>query len=125
MNVLDSSAWLEYLNDGSAADAFEAVIQDPWTLLVPSICITEVRRQALRFLDPGRAARSVSAMLRGSVVDLDARLAALAADIGLEHHLALADSIIYATAQSRGATLWTMDDVFECLPGVEYVKRAE
>ena len=125
MNVLDSSAWIEYLNDGSAADAFEAVIQDPWTLLVPSVCITEVRRQALRFLDRSRADRSVGAMVRGIVVDLDAQLAALAADLGLEHRLALAGSIIYATAQSREATLWTMDADFKGLPGVEYVKRAE
>ncbi len=124
MNVLDSSAWIEYLNDGPAADAFETVIQHPWTLLVPSVCITEVRRQALRFLGRGRADRSVGAMVRGIVVDLDARLAALAAEVGLEHSLALADSIIYATALSRGATLWTMDADFEGLPGVEYVKRA-
>lgn len=125
MNVLDSSAWIEYLNDGPAADAFEAVIQDPWTLLVPSVCITEVRRQALSFLDRGRADQSVGAMVRGIVVDLDAQLAALAAEVGIKHRLPLADSIIYATALSREATLWTMDADFEGLPGVEYVKRTE
>ena len=124
MNVLDSSAWIELLNEGPNAPVFRPILQDVQRLLVPSVCITEVRRQALRFLDRGRADRSVGAMVRGTVVELDARLAALAAEVGLEHRLALADSIIYTTAQSRGATLWTMDADFEGLPGVEYVKRA-
>ena len=123
MNVLDSSAWIEYFNDGPAADAFEPIILEPSVLIVPSICITEVRRYTIRFKDLGLADQFVGAMLQGIVVDLDAQLAAFAAEVGIEHRLPLADSIIYATAQARDATLWTMDADFQGLPGVEYLAR--
>jgi predicted nucleic acid-binding protein len=34
-----------------------------------------------------------------------------------------ADSIIYATARSRGALVWTQDDDFEDLPEVRYFAK--
>ena len=123
MNLLDSSAWIEYFNDGPAADAFEPIILERSVLIVPSICITEVRRYAVRFKDLGLADQFVGARLQSIVVALDAPLAALAADVGIEHRLPLADSIIYATAQANDATLWTMDADFQGLAGVEYIER--
>lgn len=55
-------------------------------------------------------------MQRGQVVDMDAALVLAAAGNGLP----MADSLIYATAQSRGATLWTQDVHFKGLRGVRY-----
>jgi toxin FitB len=34
-----------------------------------------------------------------------------------------ADSIVYATAQARGAKLYTQDADFEKLPGVRYARK--
>ncbi len=59
-------------------------------------------------------------MQQGEVIDLDPSLALLAAKLPAEHSLPLADSIIYATAQSMGATVWTQDADFEGLPGVTF-----
>jgi hypothetical protein len=42
MNVVDSSAWLEYFADGPNAADFAPVIADPENLLVPSITLFEV-----------------------------------------------------------------------------------
>ena len=39
------------------------------------------------------------------------------------HSLPLADSIIYATAQSVGATVWTKVADFEGLPDVEFIAK--
>ena len=77
-------------------------------------------------------------MQQGKVVDLDvalslqaARLSSLKAAAGatsggtLSHvlKLPLADSIILATARTYQATLWTQDEDFEGLEGVNYVKK--
>jgi predicted nucleic acid-binding protein len=58
-------------------------------------------------------------MQAGTVVDLDQSLAVEAA----RYALPLADSIIYATAMSRGATLWTQDEHFRELPNVRYYPK--
>jgi uncharacterized protein with PIN domain len=47
-NVVDSSAWLEYLADAPSADHFAAAIEATDDLIVPSICILEVFRAVLR-----------------------------------------------------------------------------
>lgn len=59
-------------------------------------------------------------MRRGKVVDLDADMDIAAADLSAELKLALADSVIVATARAFNAVDWTQDVDFEGLEGVEY-----
>ncbi|HYJ78463.1 MAG TPA: hypothetical protein VEW03_02580 [Longimicrobiaceae bacterium] len=42
MNVVDSSAWLEYLANGSNAPLFAAAIEEIDRLIVPTISVFEV-----------------------------------------------------------------------------------
>ena len=42
MNVVDSSAWLEYFADGPNARRFSTPLRQTRDLLVPSICLTDV-----------------------------------------------------------------------------------
>ncbi len=120
MNVVDSSAWLEYFADGPNAEDFAPIIRDPGNLLVPSITIYEVFKRIRVQRDSEVALRAVSQMRRGRVVDLDADLAVAAADLSAELELPLADSVILATARESEATLWTQDADFEGLDDVEY-----
>lgn len=41
----------------------------------------------------------------------------------LESKLPMADSIVLATARAYGAVLWTQDDDFRGIPGVQYRRR--
>lgn len=118
-NVVDSSAWLEYLTGSPKASQFAPAIEDIVNLVVPVITIYEVFKKVLRERGEGDALQVASVMQSGEVVDLDLSLAMDAAHLKLP----LADSIIYATARSRGATLWTQDDHFKDLPGVRYFKK--
>jgi predicted nucleic acid-binding protein len=59
-------------------------------------------------------------MQQGMIVDLDGALALSAAKVGVTSKLPLADSIIFATARRFDATVWTQDEDFDGLPGVEY-----
>ena len=69
-----------------------------------------------RELNSKVAAYAESLMCRGKVIDIDIALSRVAID----SKLPLADSLIYATAQVHGATLWTQDAHFEGLAGVKF-----
>ena len=123
MNVVDSSAWLAWFADEAGAKSFEDPIEDTASLLVPSICVTEVFKVVARQRSEGDALQAIAVMHQGEVIPLDSDLAISAALLGLKHKLPLADSIVYATAKSRGATLWTQDEDFEGLPQVRFFRK--
>jgi toxin FitB len=123
MNVVDSSAWLEYFANGPNASFFAGPIEKTDELLVPSLTIYEVFKRVLQQRAEDDALRAVAVMQQGSVVDLDARLALSAARIGLETRMPMADSVVLATARLHDASLWTQDADFEGLPGVRYRAR--
>jgi len=127
VNLVDSCGWLEFLSDGPNASDYEKVLTDaagPKKLLLPSICLQEVFKLTLREQGPARA-DSVAAFMQSQaqVIPHNASLALEAAHFGHQHKLALADSIVYATARVHGAVLWTQDSAFEGLPGVHFVKK--
>lgn len=123
LNVVDSSAWLEYFGDGPGARQFAAPIEAVSTLVVPTICLLEVFKVVLRERDENDALQAAALMQQGRLVDLDPTLALSAAQLGVAHKLPLADSIVYATAQAFGAMLWTQDTDFEALPDVRYFRK--
>ena len=123
MNVIDSSAWLEYFADGPNAGEFADAIADIDDLVVPSITLFEVFKRVRLQRDPAAALSAVAQMLRGRVVDLDAKMAVAAAALSAETGLAMADSVVLATARAADATLWTQDADFEGIEGVEYRRR--
>lgn len=123
MNVVDSSAWLEYFANGPNASFFAPAIERTSDLVVPSLTVYEVFKRVLQQRDEGAALQAVAVMQQGAVVDLDAPLAMTAARISLEHRLPLADSVILATARAQSAVLWTQDADFEGMPKVEYRKH--
>jgi predicted nucleic acid-binding protein len=121
VNVVDSSAWLEYFADGPNASFFAPAIEEAGRLVVPSICVAEVFRRLMQQVGEESALRATAAMQRqGAVVALDATLAREAGRVGVELHLPLADSIVYATARACDGTVWTQDSDFERLPRVRY-----
>lgn len=123
MNVVDSSAWLEYFADGPNAGHFAAVIEAPDALLVPSITLLEVFKRISQQRDEATALQYVAVMQQSVVVELDAALALRAAMLGRQHKLPLADSVVYATAQAGEALVWTQDADFEGLPGVKFWRK--
>lgn len=122
-NVVDSSAWLQYFADAVGAKHFAGAIEAVERLVVPSICLLEVFKVVLRQRGEGDALQAVALMQQGRVVTLDAALALASAQAGIEHKLPPADSIVYATAQAVRGVVWTQDEAFKGLPGVEYFER--
>ena len=124
MNIVDSSGWVEYLINGANADYFAKALQDTEKLLIPTICLYEVFKRVFLEFGEDRALDTIGIMSAGQVVDLDRRIAIEAAQISLESKLAMADSIILATARAHVATLWTQDGHFAGLEGVNHIQKA-
>lgn len=120
MNLVDSSGWLEYFADGPNASFFAPAIESVDDLIVATINIYEVFKRVRQQRGRTIAYRAVAQMRLGQIVDLNRKLAISAARLGLEHKLALADSVILATARAHRATLWTQDDDFAGLKRVRY-----
>ena len=59
----------------------------------------------------------------GRIIELDRKIAIDAARISLDLKLAMADSIILATAHEYDAVLWTQDAHFKGMDGVKYIEK--
>ena len=117
--VLDSSCWLEVFDGGTRAKLFEAAVSEPEKLIVPVITVYEVYKYLCRVKGAELATRAALYMQRGQVIDIDPDIALAAVGNGLP----MADSLIYATAQTQSAVVWTQDAHFDGLAGVRYFAK--
>lgn len=123
MNVVDSSAWLEYFAGTKRAVYFSKIIENTKLLIVPTVVLYEVFKKILIERDESTALGFVAHMRLGKVVDLDLEIALWAGKISTEMKLPLADSIILATARKYDAAIWTLDIDFKNLEKVKYFSK--
>ena len=123
MNVVDSSGWLEYFTGGINANFFAPVIEDTGHVVVPSISIFEVFKRILIEKNRDDALEAAAMMYECRIIDLDREIALVAAELSYELKLPMADSIILATARTYDAILWTQDEHFKEISGVQYIKK--
>jgi predicted nucleic acid-binding protein len=119
----DSTAWIEYFKGGPKKAELAKPMKDIGEILVPTVCLVEVGRFLNRYTDEATASEYLDSMAQGQVVDLDRPIAILASRLGIKHGLPLADSIIYATAKTHHADLWTFDCDFKGLGGVRHFNK--
>ncbi|MDR0311344.1 MAG: type II toxin-antitoxin system VapC family toxin [Acidobacteriota bacterium] len=124
MNVIDSCGWLEYFADGPNAAFFAPAIEATEELLVPALTLFEVFKCVLQQRNEADALRAIALMRQGRLAELTDTLALGAARLSVNLKLPLADSIILHTARVYGATLWTQDDHFANIAGVNYTAKA-
>ncbi len=122
--VVDSCGWLEYLANGTNAGFFEAPLLDTPRLLVPSLCIFEVCKYLIRFEGTDAAQTVLAFMRKARVVSLNEEQLLQAAQAAHDHKLSMADAIIWQTAQSHGAQLYTQDAGLQHMSGVSFVVKS-
>lgn len=120
---LDSSAWIEIAHNGANAAAFLKSLADPSRVVVSTISLFEVWKYSALHGDETRAQQIAEFMQQGIVVAPDPDIAIQAARLSIRHKIAMADSLIYATALAHKAVLWTQDDDFKNLPMVRYFPK--
>jgi len=123
LDLIDSSGWLEYFAEGGNADQFARAIESSEGLIVPTVLLYEVFKHILHRSGQDEALSKYALMTEAVVVALDAQMAVEAARLSLATRLPIADSIILATANAYGATIWTQDRHFQGLERVRYIVR--
>jgi predicted nucleic acid-binding protein len=122
MNIIDSSLWLEYFS-GTLKGSIVDMIEDSVNQYVPSICIYEVFKRMLIDKNESAALSSTSFMQNATVISITPEIAILAAKLGKQYKLPMADSIIYATAKIYNAEIYTQDSHFEGLENIYYFAK--
>ena len=122
MILVDSSGWIEYLAARSKAERFAPYIEGSEPLVSSAIQIYEVYKVVRRDLNEERAIEAVSALRMTTIEPLVESLALEAADAALEHGLAMADAIIFATASRHDAQIVTGGIDFDGLPRVTLIR---
>jgi len=123
MLILDSSCWLEYFLDGKGADRYAGQIETRAEIIIPAIVLHEVFKVVMRASSEDSALAAAGALQQFPVIPVDENVAMYSARLGQEYGLAMADSMILATAQIHHATLWTQDADFKKLPNVKYFEK--
>lgn len=123
MNIVDTSAWLEYFSGNENAKHFATAIENTDQLVVPVICLYEVFKKVLQERDENSALQAIGLMNQGQVISLDTPLALAAAKISADLKIPMADSIVLATARSVNGTVWTQDTDFKGLPDVKFFPK--
>jgi len=120
--LVDSSGWIEYLAARPKADEFARYIEGDEPLVTSVIQVYEIYKVVRRDISEERAIESVAALSVTTIEPLHESLALEAADLSLEHGLAMADAIILATAAKHRAGIVTADADFDGLPGVTLIR---
>jgi predicted nucleic acid-binding protein len=124
MRLVDTSAWIEWTSQTPVGRRLGREIPSKERWLVPTVVQYELVRWARRFSTEDVADKFLAFSSRCVVAPLETPLAVLAAELSSKHALAMADAVIYATAQEWGADLLTCDAHFETLPSVVYFRKA-
>lgn len=123
MNIVDTSGWLEYFAESKNSIHYEKAIAQIDRLIVPTIVLYEVFKKIANEYDEDKALMAIAHMKLAKVVDINETIAIYAAKISIEKKMPMADSIIYATAEMYGATVYTQDEHFSKLANVKHFSK--
>jgi predicted nucleic acid-binding protein len=123
VTVIDSSGWIEFFTDGPQAEHYAPYVMGEG-IITPTIVLYEVYKIIRREATEEQALMAAAHLQAKTVVALDETLALEAAEASLEHGLAMADAIVFATARRYDAELATGDADLGELPGVTFLPKA-
>ncbi len=119
--MLDSWAWIEYTRISPQSERVRLYIEGDEPAITSAINIAEVYRFFLA-KKPRETEHYLSFILaRANVIPVDTEIAKTAAKICHEKKMGLADAIVLATAQLKGAKIITGDPDFKNEKNVELI----
>ncbi|MBV6421563.1 MAG: hypothetical protein DAHOPDDO_02838 [Ignavibacteriaceae bacterium] len=123
MNLVDSSAWMEYFADGKNAKHFAPMIQDLKNLVESIINVSEVYKKISQHRDENSAIQAIAVMQQAEVLEITSQIAIEGSKISIQNKIPMADSLIIASARSVGAKIWTQDYNFKGIDNVLFFKK--
>jgi predicted nucleic acid-binding protein len=123
MILVDSSGWIEFFTGRGNAAKYGSYLEKTSNVVTPTVVLYEVYKLVKRERTEEEALLAAAQMQKTRLVPLSDSLALAAADVSLEFRLAMADSIVYATARAEDAELVTSDGDLRGLPGVTFLPK--
>jgi predicted nucleic acid-binding protein len=123
MTLVDTSAWVEWLVGSTTGGRLVQHLPKQSNWLVPTMVQFELAKWLVREVGEERADQVIAFTQVCRVVPLDTEIALAAAEVSRAHKLAMADAIIFATAQKEGAQLLTCDKHFSGLSAVLLIEK--
>jgi predicted nucleic acid-binding protein len=120
---LDTSWLVEITHDGPNAKKCSKALATEKPLVLSTITLHEIAKYTTRVAGRSTTGELLAFLHLHSITPLLAEIATLAATLGTQHKLTMADALIYATARHQNATLWTQDDDLEGLQHVRYFPK--
>jgi toxin FitB len=121
--VVDTSAWIEWLQDGAVRNELIAYMPKRENCVVPTIVQLELSKWLMRHRSEEDSDVMIAYTQKCQIWPLDTATALRAAELHREYKLATADAIVYASALLSGAKLLTCDAHFEGLPDVQWIEK--
>ncbi len=120
--MIDSWTWIEYWRVGEHSEAAARYIEGEEQAVLSAINLAEVYHWVLQFYDQKTAEQKrMTIEKRCFIIPVDRAVAIEAAKIKRSLGLALADSLILATAKLSGAWVVTGDDDFRTLKDAIFI----
>lgn len=120
--LIDSSGWIEFFSGGPRAERYASYLKNPSQLVTPTIVVYEVYKKIKQERGEEASLLAAGRLTATQLIPLTEPIALLAADLSLQHGLAMADAIVYATARGQQARLITSDADLKDLPAVVYIR---
>ena len=126
--VIDSYAWIAYLMGTEAGEKAKPIIEGTEEKITPTICLAEIYAKTLKvenqelaetqrlFIKEKSALAPLDELIAVESAKIQAKMKKEVADWGL------ADSIVYATGQTKKAEVVTGDEHFKKLRNVLFIK---
>ena len=126
--VIDSYAWIAYFMGTEAGEKAKPIIEGTEEKITPTICLAEVYAKTLKvesqelaekqrlFIKEKSALAPLDELTAVESAKIQAKMKVEIADWGL------ADSIVYATGQTKKAEVVTGDEHFKKLKNVLFIK---
>jgi len=122
--LIDSWAWIEYWKGGELAKEAARYIEGDEESIVSAINIAEIHSWVSRYYGQGKADEKIRTVERRChVIAVEKEIAIAAAKIRILDKLALADSLIVATARSAGGKVVSGDSDMKRLDDVIFLQR--
>lgn len=119
--IVDSSVWIEILSNGKLSAKCESRIKNK-NLMIPSIVIYEVYKKFKVSTSEETALEVMGYLSKNKIIEIDRDISITAADLAIEHDLAMADALVLACAHAHKTTLLTLDNDFASLPETEVIR---
>jgi predicted nucleic acid-binding protein len=118
--LIDSSVWLEVFLKGPLSQTCKKLIQP--SAKISCISYFEVYKKLKLHFSEQLALEALGGLGSYEQIALTSEIALLAADLAIEHKLAMTDSFILAQANHAKITLVTLDNDFSGLPGAQVIR---